>query len=59
MYDPTILETTSKHEKETKTAEWEGWCTALYTRPGALKAVCHNIRQALDKKEYDQLRDEL
>ena len=44
MYDPTILETTSKYVREIKTAEWEDWRTTWYTRHGALKAVCHNIR---------------
>ena len=55
MYDPVILETTSKNVRETKTVEWEGWCTTWYTRRGALKAVCHNIRQELDEDYYDQL----
>ena len=59
MYKPTILETTSEYEKDTKTAQWEGWRTTWDTRCGALKAVCHNIHQALDKEYHDQLEDDL
>ena len=59
MYDAAILETTSKYVRETKKAEWEGWRTPWYTRRGALKAVCHDIHQALDEQYYDQLEDDL
>ena len=33
--------------------------TSCYTRFGACKAVCHNIRRVLDGKYYEQLEDEL
>ena len=59
MTDPSIFDTTSKYVREIKTAEWEGWRNTWYTRRGELKAVCHNIRQALDDDSYDQLEDDL
>ena len=59
MSDPDINENTNDYAKETKKANWGGSRTLWYTRRGSLKAVCHNIRDALDKVYYEQLEDDL
>ena len=59
MSNPTTKKKWISLREETKKEEWGGFRTSWYTRRGALKAVCHNIREVLDVKYYEQLEDEL
>ena len=59
MTDSAISAITRYFDKETKKAEWGSWRFSWYTRRGALRAVCHNIREALNEAHYKQLEDDL
>ncbi len=59
-YDPTITNATLTHERKHKEEEWEEeWdlvCTAWFIHKGFLKGVVDNLRNALDKQYYCQLK---
>ena len=55
----SIKKTNGKYRKDKRRDRWNGYRTSWYTRQGALKAVCHNIRKALPKAYYKQLEDQL
>ena len=51
--------TNSKYRKAKQKDMWNGYRTSWSTRRGAVKAVYHNIREALPKAYYQKLEDQL
>jgi hypothetical protein len=55
-YDPTITNVTLTHECKCKEEEWDLMPTAWFIHKGFLKGVIDNLRDALDKQYYCQLK---
>jgi hypothetical protein len=58
-YDPTITNATLTHERKWKEEEWELIRTSWFIRKGFLRGIVDNLRDALDKQYYSQLRHRL
>jgi hypothetical protein len=58
-YDPTITNATFTHECKWKEEEWELVRTSWFIRKGFLRGIVNNLRDALDKQYYSQLRNRL
>ena len=50
---PHIKKKWKEEKKERKQVKWENYKTSCYKRFGACNAVCHNIRDMLDEKDYE------
>ncbi len=55
-YDPTITAATATHTCKRLEDEWEDKCKSWFTRKGFLRGVTMNMRNALDKQYYLQLK---
>ena len=55
-YDGSIDDTTPTHTQKHKEEEWERLCTCWYICKGFLKGVTANLRDAIDKQFYSQLK---
>jgi hypothetical protein len=55
-YDPAITNTTPTHERKRCEEEWERVRTSWLIRKGFLRGVADNLRDALDKQYYSQLK---
>jgi hypothetical protein len=55
-YDPTITNAVLTHKHKCKEEEWDLMCTAWFIRKGFLKGIVDNVRDALDKQYYCQLK---
>jgi hypothetical protein len=55
-YDPTIITVTLTHERKHKEEEWDLVHTARLIHKGFLKGVINNLRDALNKQYYCQLK---
>jgi hypothetical protein len=55
-YDPAITVTTPTHTRKRLEEEWERTRTCWYIWKGFLKGVTANMRNALDKQFYSQLK---
>jgi hypothetical protein len=56
-YNPDIDDTTPMHQRKRIEEEWEWRLTLWYIRKGFLKGTAANLRDALDKQYYAQLRN--
>ena len=55
-YNPTITNATLTHEHKWKKVEWDLVRTTWFIRKGFLRGVVDNLRDALDKQYYSQLK---
>ena len=55
-YDPNILDATPTHTRKRMEEEWDLVRTLWLIRKGFLRGVVDNLRDALDKQFYSQLR---
>ncbi len=55
-YDPTITNATLTHERKRKEVEWDLIRIAWFICKGFLQGVVDNLRNALDKQYYSQLK---
>ncbi len=55
-YDPAITAATATHTRKQMEEKWEEECTSWYIRKGFLRCVAMNMRNALDKAYYSQLK---
>jgi hypothetical protein len=55
-YNPTITNATLTHKHKRKEEEWELIRTSWFIRKGFLRGVVDNLRDALDKQYYSQLK---
>jgi hypothetical protein len=55
-YDPTITNATLTHKRKQKEEEWELVTTSWFIRKGFLRGIVDNLRDALNKQYYSQLR---
>jgi hypothetical protein len=55
-YDPVINDTTATHTRKRMEQEWEQTCKTWAIRKGFLCGVTANMRDALDKNWYSQLK---
>jgi hypothetical protein len=58
-YNLTIMNATLTHECKCKEEEWDLVRTAWFIRKGFLKGIVDNLRNALDKQYYCQLKHHL
>jgi hypothetical protein len=58
-YDPNITDATPTHTRKQMEEEWELIRTSWFIRKGFLRGVVDNLRDALDKQYYSQLRHRL
>lgn len=54
-YDPDIDDTMDDHERKRREANWTEVQQAWWTRKGALRGLCQNYRDAVDKKYHSSL----
>jgi hypothetical protein len=59
LYDPTITNATLTHEHKRKEEEWELVRTSWFIQKGFLQGIVDNLRDALDKQYYSQLKHRL
>jgi hypothetical protein len=55
-YDPAITAATATHQRKRAEEEWELKRASWFIRKGFLRGVVMNIRDALDKQYYSQLK---
>jgi hypothetical protein len=55
-YDPAITATTATHQRKRAEEEWECMRASWFIRKGFLRGVVMNMRGALDKQYYSQLK---
>jgi hypothetical protein len=55
-YDPTITNATLTHKRKQKEEEWELVRTSWFIQKGFLQGIVDNLRDALDKQYYSQLK---
>jgi hypothetical protein len=55
-YDPTITDATPTYTRKRLEEEWERVRTCWSIRKGFLKGITTNLRDALDKQFYAQLK---
>jgi hypothetical protein len=55
-YDPSINITMPTHESKCKEEDWDLIRTAWFIRKGFLRGIVDNLRDALDKQHYSQLK---
>jgi hypothetical protein len=58
-YDPNILDATPTHTRKQMEEEWELVWTSWFIQKGFLRGVVDNLRDALNKQFYSQLRHRL
>lgn len=54
-YDLEIDDVMDDHERKRREANWCEVQQAWWTRKGALRGLCHNYRNVVDKKYHSQL----
>jgi hypothetical protein len=55
-YDPAITAATATHTRKRLEEEWEEKCKSWFIQKGFLRGVTMNMRDALDKQYYSQLK---
>jgi hypothetical protein len=55
-YDPSINNTMPTHKCKRKEEDWDLICTAWFIRKVFLQGIVDNLRDALDKQYYSQLK---
>ncbi len=55
-YDPAVTNATLTHKRKRKEEEWDLIRTSWFIRKGFLRGIVDNLRHALDKQYYSQLR---
>ena len=58
-YDPTINNATLTHKRKRKEDDWDLILTSWFIRKGFLRGIVDNLRDALDKQYYSQLKHRL
>jgi hypothetical protein len=58
-YDPTITNAKLTHKQKRKEEKWELIQTSWFIRKGFLRGIADNLRNALDKQYYSQLKHRL
>ena len=55
-FDPSITQATTDYQVRKKSAIWDQKRESFYIRQGTLQGISKNIRDALDKPYYKQLK---
>ena len=58
-YDPAITNATPTHERKRREEEWDLIRTSWFIHKGFLRGIVDNLRDALDKQYYAQLKHRL